>query len=83
MSMRRMPNCAAFSAASWQVDWINKLVQIYSRDQLFFRGRAPELTEAFRIRQFLERRTDALLDMLDEVAGIKGSDDFVTLRAHS
>ncbi len=72
-SMRTTPNCASFSAAPWMVDWINSIVQIYSRDRLFFLGRPPQLEEPFKQRQFLEhaRKTDELIDMLDEVAGIK------------
>jgi hypothetical protein len=70
-SMRSTPNCASFSAASWMVDWINDIVQIYSRDQLFFHGKSPVLTEPFRQREFLEHneRRDSLIDMLDELSG--------------
>lgn len=77
-SMRSTPNCASFSAAPWMVDWINDIVQIYSRDKLFFLGKPPALKDTFRKRQFLEhkRKTDELIDMLDEVAGIKKSNLF-------
>jgi hypothetical protein len=70
-SMRTTPNCASFSAAPWMVDWINDIVQIYSRDQLFFLGKPPTLTGPFRQRQFLEHneRRDSLIDMLDELSG--------------
>lgn len=73
MSMRSTPNCASISVAPWMVDWINDISQIYSRDKLFFLGKPPKLTEAFRQHQFLEHKdkTDILVDMLDEIAGIK------------
>jgi hypothetical protein len=79
-SMRSTPNCASFSAAPWMVDWINDIVQIYSRDQLFYLGKPPVLTEAFRQREFLEHRdkTDQLVDMLDEVAGIRTRGIFIS-----
>ena len=78
--MRSTPNCASFSAAPWMVDWINDIVQIYSRDQLFYLGKPPVLTEAFRQREFLEHRdkTDQLVDMLDEVAGIRTRGIFIS-----
>jgi hypothetical protein len=71
-SMRLKPNCASLTAAPWMVDWVNEIVQIYSKDKLFFLGKAPELTDAFRRGQFLEhkKKTDALIEMLEEVAGI-------------
>lgn len=71
--MRRSPNFAAFNAAPWIVDWINDLTQIYSKDKLFFHGQPPKLTEAFREGKFftLKKRSDALIEMLDEIAGIK------------
>jgi len=67
------------------VDWINKITQIYSRDKLFFVGKPPVLTEAFRERKFLEhsQKTDEFIDMLDEVAGIvKGTPLIVTSGIH-
>lgn len=72
-SMIRTPNCASFSAALWMVDWVNEITQIYSRDRLFFLGKPPKITDAFRRREFLEHKekTDALVDMLDEIAGVK------------
>ena len=72
-AMRPSPNCASLIAAPWMVDRVNEITQIYSKDKLFFLGNAPKLTDAFRQAQFLEHRekTDALIDMLDEVAGIK------------
>ena len=70
-AMRPTPNCASLSAAPWMVDWINDIVQIYARDRLFFLGRPPVLTDAFRQRRFREHapKTDQFIDMLDEVAG--------------
>lgn len=72
MSMRSTPNCASLSVAPWMVDWVNDITQIYSKDKLFFLGQSPKITDAFRQRQFLEHkeRTDALIEMLDEIAGI-------------
>jgi hypothetical protein len=72
MSMRSTPNCASLSVAPWMVDWVNDITQIYSKDKLFFLGKPPKITDAFRQRQFLEHKekTDALIGMLDEIAGI-------------
>jgi len=80
-SMLSTPNCASLSAAPWMVDWINNLVQIYSRDKLFFLVKPPVLTEVFQKRQFLalKQREDKLIDMLDEVSGIRRGDQFPTL----
>ena len=80
-SMRAIPNCASFSAATWMVELINDIVQIYLRDKLFFLGKPPVLTEVFRRRQFLEhkQKTDELIDMLDEVSGIKKADRYLAL----
>ncbi|GLQ58063.1 hypothetical protein GCM10010862_53220 [Devosia nitrariae] len=52
------------------VDQINEIVQIYSRDKLFFLGRKPQLTNEFSKRQFLEHADYSvdLLDMFDEIA---------------
>lgn len=79
MSMRSTANCASFSTAPWMVDWVNDIIQVYSKDKLFFHGRPPKITDAFRQRQFLEHKekTDALIDMLDEIAGIKKSGNFL------
>ncbi len=65
--MYSTPNCASLSAAPWMVDWINNIVQVYSRDKLFFLGKPPVLTESFRQRQFFEheKRADALIEMFD------------------
>lgn len=72
MLMRSTPNCASLSLAPWMVDWVNDITQIYSKDKLFFLGKPPKITGAFRQRQFLEHKekTDALIEMLDEIAGI-------------
>lgn len=72
-SMRSTPNCASLSAAPWMVDRVNEITQIYAKDKLFFLGKAPKLTDAYRRSQFLEHKekTDVLIDMLDEVAGIR------------
>ncbi|MER9232907.1 hypothetical protein NKI56_12505 [Mesorhizobium sp. M0622] len=73
MAMRSSPNCAALIAPPWMVDWVNEITQIYSKDKLFFLGKAPKLTDAFRAAKFLEhkKRTDALIEMLDKVTGIE------------
>jgi len=65
------PNCASLTAAPRMVERVNEIIQTYSQDYLFFRGKPPHLTENFRQRQFLEhkKRTDVLLDTLDELAG--------------
>ncbi|WP_210168344.1 hypothetical protein [Devosia sp. Root685] len=68
--MRKDRNCASLRAAPWMVDQINEIVQIYSKDKLFFRGRRPQLTNEFTKRQFLEHSDYSvdLLDMFDEIA---------------
>lgn len=73
--MRSGSNCVSLTVAPWQVDWVNEIVQIYSRDQVFFRGKCPKLIEAFKKKEFLEHRqkTDGLVDYLDEIAGNKKS----------
>lgn len=78
MSMRSTPNFASLSVAPWMVDWVNDITQIYSKDKLFFLGKPPKITNAFRQRHFLEHKdkTDALIDMLDEIAGIKKNRNF-------
>ncbi|MER8948295.1 MULTISPECIES: hypothetical protein [unclassified Mesorhizobium] len=83
--MRSTPNCASFSAAPWIVNWINNITQIYSQDRLFFVGKPPVLTEPFRRRQFLEhgRKSDELIDMLDEIAGIRKSDRLISWTSFS
>lgn len=72
MSMPSTPNCAALSVAPRMVDWMNDITQIYSKDKLFFLGKPPKIIDAFRQGHFLEhkKKTDALIDMLDEIAGI-------------
>lgn len=71
-SMRPTVNCASFRAAPWMVDRINDIVQIYAGERIFFLGEPPEIKDSFRQRQFLEHkeRTDYLIELLDEVAGI-------------
>lgn len=85
MMMRSSPNCASLSAPPWMVDWVNDLTQIYSKQRLFFVGRAPKTTEAFRQGQFLQHkeRTDALIEMLDEIAGIKKREGIIAFTAFS
>lgn len=41
VAMRSTPNCASFNAVPWMVDWVNEVTQIYSKDKLFFLGKAP------------------------------------------
>jgi hypothetical protein len=69
MVMREGNNCASFGAPSWMVDWINEIVQIYSQDIIFFRGKPPILSPSYKERKFLEHNTksDALIEMLDDL----------------
>lgn len=73
ISMLSTPNCASLHIAPWMVDWVNDITQIYSKDKLFFHGKPPKITDAFRRRQFLEHaeKIDVLIDMLDDTIGIK------------
>ena len=79
--MRHSPNCATLCVAPWMVSWVNEITQIYSKDKLFFLGKAPILTEEFRRGTFLEhkKRADDLIDMLDEIAGIKKQNGLFTM----
>lgn len=81
--MRTSVNCASLNAAPWMVDWINDIAQIYACEKLFFLGKPPIVKDAFRRRQFLEhrRKSDALIDMLDEIAGIEKQSRFVAFTA--
>jgi hypothetical protein len=71
IAMRTTPNCASFTASPWMVDWVNNITQTYSKDKLFFLGKAPQLIDAFKQETFLEHKEniDTLIDMLDEIAG--------------
>lgn len=74
------PNCASLMAPKWMVEWVNYITQIYSRDRLFFRGKPPRLTDHFRKRLFLELgdRKDPLIDTLDEIAGNRRENRFIS-----
>lgn len=80
-SMLSTPNCASVSVAPWMVDWINELTQIYSKEKLFFLGKTPKLTDAFRERTFLEHKmkADSLIDLLDDIAGNRMPRDFISI----
>lgn len=69
MSMRTTPNCASLSVAPWIVDWVNQATQIYSKDKIFYLGKPPRLTNAFRQQRFLEHKekTDIIINMLDKI----------------
>lgn len=71
-------NVATFTAARWQVNWINDLMQIYAKNHLFFRSRPPKLTEEFKRKQFLqlEYHRDELIDELDKLAGVERGPDY-------
>lgn len=71
-------NVATFTAAPWQVNWINDLMQIYAKNHLFFRSRPPKLTEEFKRKQFLqlEYHRDELIDELDKLAGVRRGPDY-------
>lgn len=81
--MRPSMSCASFSAAPWIVDWINDTIQIYSKKQIFFLGKPPVVKDYFRQGQFLEhdRRSDALIDMLDEIAGMRKQSSLIAFTA--
>jgi hypothetical protein len=83
MAMRSSPNCASLIAAAWMVDWVNEITQIYSKNKLFFLGKAPKLSDAFRQDQFLEHseKSDALIEMLDEIVGIKRPKGLISFSA--
>ncbi|RYF05208.1 MAG: hypothetical protein EOO77_28640 [Oxalobacteraceae bacterium] len=70
IAMRSDRNCASLRAPAWMVDRVNEIVQIYSRDKLFFLGRKPQLTDEFRMRQFLQHSSYSvdLFQMFDELA---------------
>lgn len=64
------PNCASLFAAPWMVDAVNEIIQIYSRDKLFFMGRPPELNDAFKQGKFFvhKQRANDLIEILDKIA---------------
>jgi hypothetical protein len=68
--MRPSPNCASLLAPNWMVDHINELVQLHSRDKVFFLGKPPKLTRPFIQQDHFEHRVrkDPVIDMLDEIA---------------
>lgn len=69
-TMQSNKRCASFTAANWQVDAINSLVQIYSKTQLFFIGRPPTLNESFKQKMFLQHKihSDSFLDSLQNLS---------------
>lgn len=68
---KRQSNCASLIAAPWMVNYINEITQIHSKEKLFFLGKAPVLSDAFRQGKFLwyGERSDYLIDILDDIAG--------------
>ena len=61
-------NCASLIATPWMINRVNEIVQIYSKDRLFYFGKPPSLSEYFLANQFLQLNgPDPLLDFLDEV----------------
>ena len=54
------------------VDYINDIIQIYSKDRLFFLGKPPILTDYFRQAQFLVHveKIDSLIEMLEDLTGV-------------
>ena len=51
---RTDPPICAIELAPEEVDQINDVTQIYSRDYIFYRSKAPRLIDAFSMRQFQE-----------------------------
>lgn len=71
MMMRSNRNCTAIRAAQALIERANGIIQIYSKEQLFFLGSPPQLTADFQRGEFLQHATftDALLDELDALTG--------------
>lgn len=55
------------------IDRLNFIVQMYSKNRVFFLGRKPEETKEFRANEFYEHadHTDPLLEELDAISGTK------------
>lgn len=72
-SRDKSKNTASISVAPWIVDWVNEIVQIYSGNIIFYSGKPPKITEHFKQGNFLKHnyRKDSLINMLDDVAGVK------------
>jgi hypothetical protein len=71
MTMRSNRNCAAIRATRAMIERANGIIQIYSKEQLFFLGNPPKLTAEFKRGEFLQHATftDPLLDELDTLTG--------------
>lgn len=69
MIMRKDRNCAAIIAAPWMIERVNYLVQVYSKNHIFFRGKPPKIEDVFRVNAFMQHRNyrDYLTDFLDEI----------------
>lgn len=69
--MRSDRNCAAIRATRSMIDRANAIIQIYSKERLFFLGNPPELTVDFLRNEFLQHATftDRLFEELDALTG--------------
>lgn len=69
--MRPAPNCSSLYAAPWMINHINDIVQAYSKEKIFYYGKAPKLSAPFEANNFFSHksRKDKLLDTLDEITG--------------
>ena len=66
---RRRENLFVSTALDWQVDQINEITQIYSKNHLFFRRQVPVLIDSYTCDQFrvLEYHSCALLSELKSI----------------
>jgi hypothetical protein len=51
-----------------EVDWINNVTQVYTRDHLFYRKQPPRVTDSFRAREFRICDFRWLEDVIETVA---------------
>jgi hypothetical protein len=72
LAMGSSINCASLIATSFMVDQVNEIIQIYSKERLFYCGPPPRLSENFLANQFLAHRVkhDPFLASLDKIAGL-------------
>ncbi len=70
---RSNKNITAVRATQFMIDRLNFIVQMYSKNRVFFLGRKPEETKEFRANEFYEHadHTDPLLEELDAISGTK------------
>lgn len=76
LQYRAQPELVVIPARPDDVMFLNRTVQVYSRDYIFYRARAPELSECFRVHQYLEyprHRHDRIEQLFHEILQYHGA----------